>query len=451
MTTTRLSVLRAMQGTLLGLGALVAAACTTAPLGSSSTRAPIAGNSFVVRDVRVFDGNAVGERTNVVVRDGRIVSVGRSRPPVGLPVIDGSGRTLLPGLIDSHGHVGSEISLRDATRFGVTTVLDMLTRVEVVRAHQGRRTQSDRTDLADMWSAGLPATSPRGLGTQFGFPVPTISGPEEAQAFVRARVAEGSDYIKILYEPSSAPIFTTISRETLAALVAAAHGEGVLAVVHVSSLEGARDAVAVGADGLAHGFSDALIDYALVRQIAARRMFVNPTLSITGAFQGQGLGPALATDPRLSPWITDAQRRGLMAPAPGPNFPLAPYLIRFDLARATENVRRLRAGGVRILAGSDAPNLGAHGVTLHGELELLTRAGLSPAEALRAATLAPAQAFRLADRGRISVGARADLLLVDGNPMRDITATRAIVALFKNGFEVPRLRPAAAPPAVGGR
>jgi adenine deaminase len=85
-------------------------------------------------------------------------------------------------------------------------------------------------------------------------------------------------------------------------------------------------------------------------------------------------------------------------------------------------------------------------VSIHGELQLLTQAGLTPSEALEAATSAPADAFRLTDRGRIVRGARADLVLVDGNPLADITATRAIVRVFKNGFEIQR---APAEPAVG--
>ena len=84
--------------------------------------------------------------------------------------------------------------------------------------------------------------------------------------------------------------------------------------------------------------------------------------------------------------------------------------MRFDIARASENVRRLHAAGVRILAGDDAPNLSTHGASMHGELVLLTWAGLSPAEALQAATLAPALTFGLDDRGRIAPGARADLI-----------------------------------------
>jgi imidazolonepropionase-like amidohydrolase len=298
--------------------------------------------------------------------------------------------------------------------------------------------------MADLYSAGAPVTSPGGMGTQFGIPFPTISGPEEAAAFVRARLAEGSDYIKILYEPE-AGIVTTISRATLAAVVAAARAQGALTVVHITSAKGARDVVAAGADGLAHLFSDTLIDDALVKAIAARRMFVVPTLSVMSGFSGSSVAPQLAADPRIAPFLTAGQRAALVAPTFKPDDPMAPYLARFHIATELENVRRLHAAGVRLLAGDDAPNLGTFGVSMHGELELLTRAGLPPAEALRAATLATAEAFRLPDRGRIAPGARADLVLVEGNPLVDITATRAIVRVFKNGYEVSRTPPPPAP------
>jgi imidazolonepropionase-like amidohydrolase len=103
------------------------------------------------------------------------------------------------------------------------------------------------------------------------------------------------------------------------------------------------------------------------------------------------------------------------------------------------SVARLREGDVPVLAGSDAPNPGtAHGISLHRELELLVRAGLSPLEALRAATSAPARAFRLSDRGRIAVGLRADLVLVDGDLTTDILATRVIRTVWKLGRAVDR-------------
>lgn len=440
----RVSTRRAFCAALAGGASLIAISCRTVSVEPVPAGMPLTGNSFVVRDVRVFDGERVREDVDVVVREGRVVSLGRKQSAGGLPVIDGRGRTLLPGFIDAHGHVPSATGLRDAARFGVTTVLDMLTRVQVVQAHKSQRTRMDRTDLADLYSAGSPITSPKGLGTQFGIPFTTLSGPDEARAFVKARIAEGSDYIKILYEPG-APLFTTISRETLAAVVEAAHAEGVMAVAHVSSRVGALDAVRAGADGLAHGFSDVLLDESLAKEMVARRVFVIPTLSILAAFQAKPIGPSLAADPRVIPFMTAAQKTGLVSPGPGPDHPMAPYLVRFRIDVASENVRRMKAAGVRLLAGTDAPNLGSFGISLHGELELLTRAGLTPAEALRAATLAPAQAFGLTDRGQIKAGSRADLVLVEGNPLDDIQLTRAIVRVFKNGYDVPRIIPASSP------
>jgi imidazolonepropionase-like amidohydrolase len=441
----RVSTRRAFCAALAGGASLIAVACRTASVVPITADTPMTGNSFVVRDVRVFDGERVRERADVVVKDGRIVSVGRNQSAAGLPVIDGKGRTLLPGFIDAHGHVPNATGLRDAARFGVTTVMDMLTRIQVVQAHKSQRTRMDRTDLADIYSAGSPITSPNGLGTQFGIPFTTLSGPGDARAFVKSRIAEGSDYIKILYEPG-APLFTTISRETLEAVVAAAHAEGVMAVAHVSSRTGALDAVRSGADGLAHGFSDTLLDESLAKEMVARRVFVIPTLSILAAFQAKPIGPSLAADSRVAPYLTAAQKTGLVSPGPGPEHPMAPYLVRFKIDVASENVRRMKEAGVPMLAGTDAPNLGSFGISLHGEMELLTRAGLTPAEALRAATMAPAKAFGLNDRGQIKAGNRADLVLVEGNPLQDIQVTRAIVRVFKNGYEVARSIPPASRP-----
>jgi urease alpha subunit len=122
------------------LGEVVAAGCSSAPRGGEGHPGPPqGGNSFVVRDVRVFDGARAIEHADVVVRAGRIARVGRGAPAAGLRVIEGAGRTLLPGLIDAHAHVPREEGLRVALRFGVTTLLDMFTRVEVMQSHRAQR------------------------------------------------------------------------------------------------------------------------------------------------------------------------------------------------------------------------------------------------------------------------------------------------------------------------
>lgn len=121
------------------------------------------------------------------------------------------------------------------------------------------------------------------------------------------------------------------------------------------------------------------------------------------------------------------------------SFTLPRRLPSLSLDHARAAVRVLAAAGVPLLAGTDAGNPGtAHGASIHRELELLVSAGLTPIEALRAATSTPARVFRLLDRGRLAPGLRADLVLVDGDPSRDITATRAIVQVWRNGVMVAR-------------
>ena len=121
----------------------------------------------------------------------------------------------------------------------------------------------------------------------------------------------------------------------------------------------------------------------------------------------------------------------------GRRFPKREMPTSLDKLKA--NIRKLHEAGVPILAGTDAPNPGTtHGATMHIELELLVDAGLSPLEALAAATSLPAKHFSLEDRGRIAEGLKADLVLVKGNPAEDITATRKIVSVWKNGVEIDR-------------
>lgn len=419
--------------------------------GDERPAAPAPAPGFVVQDVRLFDGERVTERATVVVREGRIAAAGPGVPaPPGLPMVDGRGRTLLPGLIDAHVHTWGN-ALAETLNFGVTTVLDMFS--DPAPAQDLRRTRDALAPRAhaDLYSAGWLATARGGHGTQFGLPVPTLATPAEAPAWVDARLAEGSDYIKIVYEPRDAsglgPPFPSLDRDTMAALVAATQARGRRAVVHVSRLQPAREALAAGADGLVHVHVDREADAELVRLARARGAFVTPTLAVIAgldptppAHPGDLREPQrFAADPAVRPFLTPDQRRHVEGEP-------STRLVMFRLQTALASVRALHEGGVEILAGSDAPNPGtAHGASLHHELELLVRAGLTPAQALRAATEAPARRFGLADRGRIAPGRRADLLLVAGDPTVDIRATRAIERIWKNGAEVPRRRYPEAP------
>lgn len=266
-------------------------------------------------------------------------------------------------------------------------------------------------------------------------PIPTLTEPGQADEWVQARVKEGSDYIKIVHETgvSLGMRLPSLSRETIEAVIAAAHKHKKLAVVHVSSRETAQHAIASGADGLVHTWGDEVIDDAFVKLFVEKKAFIIPTLTVLEGCLGVASGKSLIDDAGLAACVSPAIAAELSS-----SFPRRPNArIKADVPR--ENVRKLKAAGVPILAGTDAPNPGtSHGISMHRELELLVDAGLTPAEALAAGTSVPAAKFGLADRGRIAPSLRADLFLVEGDPTADVKATRKIVGVWKNGRKVDR-------------
>jgi len=414
------------------------------PAGERATRAaaPAPGGLTAIVGVRLFDGEKVLENATVVFRPGAIVAAGAGVPvPAGATIVEGRGRTLLPGLIDAHTHAYGE-ALERALAFGVTTELDMFSDHEYAARMRREQSADQASARADLYSAGTLATAPGGHGTEYGLRIPTLSSAAEAASFVDARIAEGSDYIKIVRDDGSSYglHMPTLDPTIIAALVTAAHARGKLAVVHIGSYQDALDVLGAGADGLVHLFADRSPDDGFGRYVKSRNAFVVPTLSVLESTTGVASGVTLAGGTDFASRLNAAEKGGLQAA-----FPKHAGNTQ-DLANAERAVRLLKAAGVPLLAGSDAPNPGtAHGASLHRELELLVHAGLTPVEALVAATSAPAAAFGLADRGRIAPGLHADLLLVEGDPTRDILATRSIAAIYKNG--IPFDREAAAPGA----
>lgn len=151
---------------------------------------------FVIRHARIFDGRQVVSADSIFVQNGKIEAVGKNlRVPADTTEIDATGDTVLPGLIDSHTH-DWENSPKQALLFGVTTELNMAGIPAIVNKLKEAGTTD--FDSAEMFSAGNVVTPPKGHGTEFGVPVPTLSSASEAQQFVGDRIAEGSDYIKII-------------------------------------------------------------------------------------------------------------------------------------------------------------------------------------------------------------------------------------------------------------
>lgn len=395
-----------------------------------------AGAAFAVRGVAVFDGRELRRGMTVIVSDGRIERVGREIDVAeGMATVDGADRTLLPGLIDAHTHTFNADHLREAASVGVTTELDQFTAVTFLQAMHAEQAAGDVTERADLLSGGVLATAPGGHGTEYGMVIPTLTSPADATGFVRSRAEEGSDWLKIIWDDGRTygRTIPTLDSATVGALIAAAHDDGLLAVVHVATRHDARAAVSMGADVLAHAPHDGPPANDFGEVLARHGSAITPTLTVIGMIAGSAEGPAQLADRDLAPYVAPDMRTTLESTFPTGDRTRSAF---HHAARAT---RLARDAGAVVLAGTDAGNPGtAHGVSLHRELENLVKAGLTPAEALTAATAAPAAVYGLADRGRVAPGLRADLVLVEGDPTADILSARRIVAVWRNGVPIDR-------------
>ena len=425
-------------------------------------------NKKVIVNADIFDGIEYLGRKNVTFQNGIITNVS-DEVPTDAEIIDGEGCTLIPGLIDAHVHT-SEDSLRDAIQFGVTTELEM----QGGMTKKGRELQlKDKSNIADVRSSGMALTAPGGhpdelIPKEEGIPgfilkkmekmteqekkefLATfeerekedgtnidVTTKEGAIEFVHQQIKNGADYFKIMIEEGTvmnAPGLPMLKPEVLKAAVDEAHKLGKIAIAHVLTAEAAKTAVEVGVNGLAHLFIDRPSwTPDLIKSIADKGIFVVPCLVLNSSIIGNS-ACQLAHDERVDYKLSDEWKNTLCSCFH--TFPSGKMEDNFS------NVKDLHDAGVDILVGTDVsvpmPHLGglAHGVSVHHEMQLLVEAGLTPIEALRAATSVTAKRFSLDDRGRIAIGLRADLVLVKGNPTKNISDTLSIVEIWKESEKV---------------
>ncbi|MEA9986221.1 amidohydrolase family protein [Subtercola sp. RTI3] len=384
-------------------------------MGADSEWGAVVGSGVTtIVNVQVFTGDGLSELSTVVIGGGVIVSVTADAGGEGDGdvVVDGGGGTLMPGLIDSHVHLFGAGDLERASTWGVTTMLDMgAPSMELIA---GLRAVPDAPTIR---TAGLPASAPGGVQTtRMGFARDSVvTGPGDAERFVAARVADGVDYIKIIAEDPAAMGAAALDGPTIDALVIAAHTNRLRAYAHVTTVAAAQLAATAWVDVLTHVALDAVLPAALVTEVAAKGLVSVPTL---------------------------VMMRGVAEKAGGASGDLVTHRGAVDFAHAVASVTALHEAGVAVLAGTDSNSAPgspfgiAHGESLHDELGLLVEAGLSPVEALRGATVLPARMFDLRDRGAVTPGLRADLVLVEGDPTVDIAATRAIRGVWIAGARV---------------
>lgn len=352
--------------------------------------------SFVIKNVKVFDGENTIENTSVKITGDKIEEVAPNiEITEELNIIDGRGKSLIPALSNAHVHAWSPQSLSQAAKAGVLNVMDMH---GVENFQQSMRMLKDSTDYARYFVAGYAATAPEGHGTQFGFPVPTLENPEDAKDFVKARIVSNVDYIKIIVEPYK----ETLSQETVAELVKEAHKADLKAVVHVSRLDDGIQVLEDNADALVHIWWDKPINKAKLENLVENKdFFIIPTLLTTlKAFERMGEDSA-------------------------------DYLSKEELLG---EIKKLHEAKVPILSGTDPPNLNInYGTDLYEELFLFKEAGLSNIDILKTATSNVAKAFNLKEMGYLKKNYIADMLLIDGDPTENIEDIATIERIWKAG------------------
>lgn len=357
-------------------------------------------DSFVVKNVTVFTGEKVIAKTSVLVDNGKIIKI-KKRIKTDSPIIDGSGKFLMPAMTNTHVHAWMPALLNEAAKAGVLNVLDM---AGAETFQQMLKNFKDSTNYARYRVAGYAATAPGGHGTQFGFPVPTLEKPEDAKQWVADRVKAKVDHIKIIVEPWRA----TLDHETVAAIINEAKAANKKVVVHISKKDDAYKVFKSGADGLVHIWRDEAMSDDQISELASRDFFVIPTILV-----GYKAITVMAKKP---------EEQALK-----------------KLAWYKKEVKRLYDAGIPILAGTDPPNAGINmGTDLYKEIIFFSESGIPNIDALRSATSLPADKFEMEKLGYIKEGFFADMILIDGNPIENIQDISKINTIWKAGKKVKR-------------
>jgi imidazolonepropionase-like amidohydrolase len=422
---------------------------------------PAAAEPILFENARVFDGQRDRGITPVLIDGARIVHIGTPLPAAatGARRVDYAGKTLLPALVSDHAHVGNTQGLehgdrfytrdnvvrdlRQFQRYGITTVTAL--------GMNGADFFALRTEVnadprlgAQLYGAGGGIGAPDGAppADSMGLRHDPVARPrtaEQARAAVATQHADGVDLIKLWVDDlgGKRPMMTP---EVYRAAIAEAHARGLTVAAHIHDLDQARDLVDARVDILAHGIRDRAVDPMLARKMRDQGTWYIPTVAIDEAnywyaehpqaLQQPFLRQALHRDV-LARWSQPEWQRAQLA---GSGIPAAREAVATNL----DNVRRLHAAGVKLGFGTDAGAMPHRviGVAEHRELQLLVQAGLSPAQALQVATSQAADLLGLADRGRIAAGKRADLLVLDADPLTDIANTQRIGAVWQAGQEV---------------
>jgi imidazolonepropionase-like amidohydrolase len=382
--------------------------------------------------------------------------VAQLKAPAGTTTVDLSGKYVLPGLIDSHVHLGLvngiaqdikyytpesvEQQLRIYAAYGITGVQVLGTDTDAIFDIRARQRRGELPGTARIFTSGQGLVYKGSYGGVPNLNKP-VATPEEARRAVDEQVAKGVDFIKLWIDDEFGTLPVRMPAEISKAIIEQAHKHKLHAIAHVFYLENARTLVNQGVDGFGHSVRDQPADQALIDAMKKHGTWqLAATLSREASFTYAKL-PFL-DDPFFNRAVSPATIQALASPERHKKLAAGPHFAQYPgvLEHALRNTKLEVDAGIPYGMGTDSgPTARFAGYFAHWEMQLMVQAGLTPQQVLTAATSSNAKFMGAKDLGTIAANKAADLLVLDADPTADIRNTRKIHAVYLAGRAVPTI------------
>jgi imidazolonepropionase-like amidohydrolase len=404
-----------------------------APKQGSSSQSDTRQQAWV--GARIIDGSGRPpiENATLLIRGDRVEAVGtKVKIPAGAERIDATGKTIIPGLINAHGHVNDAAQLGVYLRDGITTVFSLGGANEFAVREQAAKAPPGHAP--HLYVAGLIEDSSAIPGAV------AVHTPEQARTTVDELVRNKPDIVKVRVDDFLGAR-AKMSPEVYGAVIDEAEKNGFRTAAHVVFLDDAKGLLRAGVDYIAHSVRDREVDEEFIRLMKKRHVCYSPTLTREFAVFGYSETPAFFSDafflkeadPAEIAKMQDPKRQESVRKDTGAAW------YKEHMPIAMQNLQKLSAAGVTIAMGTDSGGGPGRfqGYFEHLELEYETRAGLTPMQALVSATSGAAKAINISDQvGTLEKGKWADFLVLSANPLDDIRNTRKIDSVWIGGVRV---------------